>query len=127
MRLKRPEGLNVIPLIDVMLVLLAIVLTVSTFIAQGKIKIDLPEASTAEQKRTDHKLEIIVDSENRLFINDVEVDLETLRLRVGDIENDSPVVYSADKESKFGVFIDVVDILKVKGHENLQITAKQKQ
>ncbi len=127
MRLKRPEGLNVIPLIDVMLVLLAIVLTVSTFIAQGKIKIDLPEASTAEQKRTDHKLEIIVDSENRLFINDVEVDLETLRLRVGDVENDSPVVYSADKESKFGVFIDVMDILKVKGHENLQITAKQKQ
>ena len=127
MRLKRPEGLNVIPLIDVMLVLLAIVLTVSTFIAQGKIKIDLPEASTAEQKRTDHKLEIIVDSENRLFINGVEVDLETLRLRVGDVENDSPVVYSADKESKFGVFIDVMDILKVKGHENLQITAKQKQ
>lgn len=126
MRLKRPEGLNVIPLIDVMLVLLAIVLTASTFIAQGKIKIDLPEASTAEQKRTDHKLEIIVDSENRLFINGVEVDLETLRLRVRDIENDSPFVYSADKESKFGVFIDVVDILKAKGHENFQITAKQK-
>ncbi|MGP1580630.1 MAG: TonB system transport protein ExbD [Wolinella sp.] len=126
MRLKRPEGLNVIPLIDVMLVLLAIVLTVSTFIAQGKIKIDLPEASTAEQKRTDHKLEIIVDSENRLFIDDVEVVLDALRLRVEQLEKDSLVVYSADKESKFGMFIDVVDILKAKGHENFQITAKQK-
>ena len=43
MKIKRAEGLNIIPLIDVMLVLLAIVLSVSTFIAQGKIPITLPQ------------------------------------------------------------------------------------
>ena len=46
--LKRPEGINVVPLIDVMLVLLAIVLTISTFVASGAIKLDLPKAASAQ-------------------------------------------------------------------------------
>ena len=50
MKIKRAEGLNIIPLIDVMLVLLAIVLSVSTFIAQGKIPITLPQADNVEKK-----------------------------------------------------------------------------
>ena len=38
--------LNIVPFIDIMLVLLCIVLSVSTFIAQGSIKVTLPESST---------------------------------------------------------------------------------
>lgn len=44
--LKKVEGINVVPLIDIMLVLLAIILTVSSFIALGKIEIALPQASS---------------------------------------------------------------------------------
>lgn len=50
--MPKKEGLNVIPLIDIMLVLLAIVLSVSTFIAQGSIKIDLPNSESAEKSKT---------------------------------------------------------------------------
>ncbi|MEE9104639.1 biopolymer transporter ExbD, partial [Helicobacter pylori] len=42
--IRRGDGLNIVPFIDIMLVLLAIVLSVSTFIAQGKIKVNLPNA-----------------------------------------------------------------------------------
>ncbi|WP_334096382.1 biopolymer transporter ExbD, partial [Helicobacter typhlonius] len=45
MRIPKKDGLNIVPFIDVMLVLLAIVLSVSTFIAQGQIKVELPYAS----------------------------------------------------------------------------------
>ncbi|XNZ27661.1 biopolymer transporter ExbD [Helicobacter pylori] len=47
--IRRGDGLNVVPFIDIMLVLLAIVLSVSTFIAQGKIKVSLPNAKNAEK------------------------------------------------------------------------------
>ena len=40
-------GLNIVPFIDIMLVLLAIVLSISTFIANGQIKVDLPTAKNA--------------------------------------------------------------------------------
>ena len=49
MRLNKKDGLNIVPFIDIMLVLLAIVLSISTFIAQGKIAVDLPSASSTEQ------------------------------------------------------------------------------
>ncbi|CAE10489.1 TonB system transport protein ExbD [Wolinella succinogenes] len=125
MRLKRPEGLNIVPFIDVMLVLLAIVLTISTFIAQGKIKVDLPEASSAETKPFDRKLEIVINADNELFVDETKVTLDELRAKLAPLTKDFPVVLKSDKESKFDIFIQVVDILKAKGHENLQIVAKQ--
>ena len=62
MRLNKKDGLNIVPFIDIMLVLLAIVLSISTFIAQGKIAIDLPSANSAEQsKEDDKKVSVVID------------------------------------------------------------------
>ena len=44
MKVKRGDGLNVVPFIDVMLVLLALVLSISTFISQGKISCEIKKA-----------------------------------------------------------------------------------
>ena len=40
--IPKKEPLNIVPFIDIMLVLLAMVLSISTFIAKGEIKIALP-------------------------------------------------------------------------------------
>ncbi|MDR2636178.1 MAG: TonB system transport protein ExbD [Campylobacteraceae bacterium] len=126
MRLKRPDGMNVVPFIDVMLVLLSIVLTVSTFIAQGKIKVDLPSASSAViVKNIDTPpLELIIGENDKLYINDAEVTLEQFKARVILLRNSDEVVILGDKISSFGRFIDVIDVLKNKGHENIQIVTK---
>ncbi|EIB2720015.1 biopolymer transporter ExbD, partial [Campylobacter jejuni] len=47
LKLPKNEGLNIVPFIDIMLVLLAIVLSISTFIAYGKIQISLPSSENA--------------------------------------------------------------------------------
>ncbi|MFV0480594.1 MAG: TonB system transport protein ExbD [Campylobacteraceae bacterium] len=125
MRLKRTDGMNVVPFIDVMLVLLAIVLTISTFIAQGKIKIDLPTATTNEQQK-DRKdpFEITIDKDNILYIKEEVVTLEVLKDRLASVGNKDEVFVYGDSKSNFGSFIDVVDLLKAKGHENFQIVTK---
>ena len=61
MRLNRKDGLNIVPFIDVMLVLLAIVLSISTFIAQGNIPIDLPSSESAQQDKEEKKVSVVID------------------------------------------------------------------
>ena len=123
MRIPKKEGLNVIPLIDIMLVLLAIVLSVSTFIAQGKIQIDLPNSESAEKKQDDkEKVVIIINKDNEFFIDDIKIADEELKNKINEIKNDTLIELKSDKESKFDSFVKVIDILKEKNHENFAIT-----
>ena len=74
--MPKKEGLNVIPLIDIMLVLLAIVLSVSTFIAQGSIKIDLPNSESAEKKQDENdKIAVLINKDNDFFIGEEQIRL----------------------------------------------------
>lgn len=122
MRLNRKDGLNIVPFIDVMLVLLAIVLSISTFIAQGNIPIDLPSSESAQQDKEEKKVSIVIDKDNRFFIDDVEMNEDELKQKLNDIDQKTLVELRSDKNSKFDSFVKVVDILKEKGHENFAIS-----
>ena len=67
------DQINVIPLVDVMLVLLVIVLTTATFISTGQIPVDLAKAKEAGD-RQDTPLIITLTAEGRLFLNDQPID-----------------------------------------------------
>jgi biopolymer transport protein ExbD len=123
-RLKRPDGLNVVPFIDVMLVLLAIVLTVSTFIAKDNIKVDIPSSSVAEQSGDKKLFELKIDSDNKIYIKEEEVDIATLRDEIFKIDGKDEIVIFGDVKSDFGRFVEIVNILKEKGHKNFQIAIK---
>jgi len=121
--MPKKEGLNVIPLIDIMLVLLAIVLSVSTFIAQGNIKIDLPNSESAEKKQDENdKISVLINKDNEFFIGEDKIAEENLKEKLNEIKNETLIELKSDKESKFDSFIKVIDILKEKNHENFAIT-----
>ena len=121
--MPKKEGLNVIPLIDIMLVLLAIVLSISTFIAQGNIKIDLPNSESAEKKQDEKdKIAVLINKDNEFFIGEEKIAEENLKEKLNEIKNETLIELKRDKESKFDSFIKVIDILKEKNHENFAIT-----
>lgn len=121
--MPKKEGLNVIPLIDIMLVLLAIVLSISTFIAQGNIKIDLPNSESAEKKQDENdKIAVLINKDNEFFIGEEKIAEENLKEKLNEIKNETLIELKGDKESKFDSFIKVIDILKEKNHENFAIT-----
>ena len=121
--MPKKEGLNVIPLIDIMLVLLAIVLSISTFIAQGNIKIDLPNSESAEKKQDENdKIAVLINKDNEFFIGEDKIVEENLKEKLNEIKNETLIELKSDKESKFDSFIKVIDILKEKNHENFAIT-----
>ena len=122
MRLNKKDGLNIVPFIDIMLVLLAIVLSISTFIAQGKIAVDLPSASSTEQiKEDEKKVSVIIDKDNKFFIDDVEISDTELKEKLNAVDTKTLVQLKSDKNAKFESFVKVIDILKEKGHENFAI------
>ena len=67
MKLKKYDSINVIPFIDVLLVLLTIVLMTSTFISKGIIPISLPTASNADNIKVNKEIIIIIKEDGKLF------------------------------------------------------------
>lgn len=122
MRLNKKDGLNIVPFIDIMLVLLAIVLSISTFIAHGKIAVDLPSAKSAQQDKEDEKkVSVVIDKDNKFFIDDVEISEDELKDKLNAVDIKTLIELKSDKNAKFDSFVKVVDILKEKGHENFAI------
>ncbi len=125
---KRGDGLNVVPFIDIMLVLLAIVLSISTFIAQGKIKVSLPNAKNAEKSQpNDQKVVVIsVDEHDNIFVDDKPTNLEALSAVVKQTDPKTLIDLKSDKSSRFETFISIMDILKEHNHENFSISTEAK-
>ncbi|MGL2401490.1 TonB system transport protein ExbD [Helicobacter pylori] len=126
--IKRGDGLNIVPFIDIMLVLLAIVLSVSTFIVQGKIKVSLPNAKNAEKSQpNDQKVVVIsVDEHDNIFVDDKPTNLEALSAVVKQTDPKTLIDLKSDKSSRFETFISIMDILKEHNHENFSISTEAK-
>ncbi len=126
--IRRGDGLNVVPFIDIMLVLLAIVLSISTFIAQGKIKVSLPNAKNAEKSQpSDQKVVVIsVDDHDNIFVDDKPTNLEALSAIVKQTDPKTLIDLKSDKGSRFETFISIMDILKEHNHENFSISTEAK-
>ena len=123
--MKPMSTMNVIPFIDIMLVLLAVVLTTATFVAQGRIPISLPGAASAQAVSTADSIEISVSKTGDILIDDVQVDIAALSARVGRSDNRTPVVLRVDEDAAFSHFVAVVDVLKGHGFANLSILTRR--
>ncbi len=124
-KLKRFDQINVIPFIDIMLVLLVMVLTTATFVKQGIIPVDLPEAASAQKEEQQKEVGIYVTKEGKLFIEKEEVTPQQLEQRLSSLGKQQTVVLRSDKEATFQDFVTVMDILKKLKHEQLYIVTKE--
>jgi len=120
--------INMIPLIDVALVLLIIFMVMTPFLIKSQIKINLPKAKLKEtMPRPDQILTIQVDSSGGIFIDGQNVVRETLenrlRGRISDPQN-QPVMIEADQDVKFQHVVTVMDAVKRIGVTKLAINVK---
>ncbi|MDR1576861.1 MAG: biopolymer transporter ExbD [Deltaproteobacteria bacterium] len=105
------DTLNMIPLIDIMLVLLTIVLTTSSFIATGRIPVQLPQASAADPES--NKTETIeIDAKGALYYQGEELEISALKDKIALLDRSTPLLLRADKTVELQSFISVADMLK---------------
>jgi biopolymer transport protein ExbD len=122
--MKPLAQINVIPFIDIMLVLLAVVLTTATFIVEGKIPVTLPSASEAEPISVGEPLELTVDRDGGIYLAQEPVTTEQLANRLTGVDPATAIMLRVDEAAAFGDFIGIVDLLKAHGLERLSIVTQ---
>ena len=123
--------INMIPLIDVALVLLIIFMVMTPFLVRSKIRLNLPRSGTAERAAQNEKVYTVqVQKDGRIFIDGQSVtaaDLEKTLRRTIPNPRDQAVVVEADKEVPLERFIAVVDAARRIGIGKFSIAVKQDQ
>lgn len=124
--IPKKEPLNIVPFIDIMLVLLAMVLSISTFIAKGEIQINLPKSKTADVPKEAPEQRIVqVDAMGDFFLDSQKLSFEELAQAIANLSREQPVLLRVDKDSTFDHFIQVIDLFKANNHENIRIATEK--
>lgn len=123
--MKKFDSINVIPFIDIMLVLLAIVLTTATFISRGQLDIDLPKANGDAASVDIEHVEIGVDREDQFYFESTPVTLEELQKQLDPLPKETPVLLTIDESVEFRQFVSVVDLLKSLSLEKVSIITRE--
>lgn len=126
-KLQHSEGLNIVPFIDVILVLLAMVLSISTFIAHGEIKIELPKSDSAQSSSDSSKIQISINAQDVFYLEDKQATLEEIKARIETLDKQTIVQLKSDRNATFNSFVQIIDILRTNHHENFQIITEKNQ
>ena len=122
---KEFDGINVIPLVDVMLVLLTIVLTTSSFIVTGMIPVELPRATNVQQEAL--KTQVIeIDRQGNIYLNSKPLTMQDLHRAMGSLNRAIPVLIRADRSLALQNFVDVLDLVKTMGFQRVSLCTEER-
>lgn len=116
--------INVIPLVDVMLVLLVIVLTTATFISTGQIPVDLAQAD-ATSATPSEPITITMTSSGELFLDGAQLTQEAMLNELQRFPPETLVLVRADRVIQLEQFVDVVDNVRGAGLTKISLAVAQ--
>lgn len=122
----KPE-LNIVTLVDVVLLLLIFFMLTTNFVLQSGIEVNLPQAAPTKVEST-KEITITVTKDNKLYINQKEVSFKKLPAMLENTLKDEKgqklLVVRADKEVLHGTVVNIMDLCKRLGVENLAIATE---
>jgi biopolymer transport protein ExbD len=119
-------GINVVPLVDIVLVLLIIFMMTASIIVAPAVKIELPQVSKADQPPP-KSLHFIVDTAGAIYLNDKQVaeDAVVPMIQKEVAANpDIQVLVSADKTVQYGEVIELLDLVRSGGVQKFAISVE---
>lgn len=121
---KEFDYINMIPFIDVMLVLLTIVLMTSTFVASGIIPVELPKVAGKHERAMKTGM-IEIDRKGDVYYQGKSVDLISLKSRLSHVPKDTPFLIRADRNIPLQNFVEVLDIVKTMGFKRVSLQTEE--
>ncbi|KMY66230.1 biopolymer transporter ExbD [Desulfocarbo indianensis] len=121
-----PE-INMAPLIDMVFILLIFFLVTTSFVREAGVRVERPTAATASSQKKEAMMVGVTDNGD-LYIDRRQADLRSVRGLVEQFLATNPsgsVVIVADKESKTGLVIQVVDQARLAGARDVAVAAKR--
>lgn len=120
--------INIVPFVDILLVILIIFMVTAPIAMQPSLKIQLPEASSGE-KTEFTPFQIVVLSKDSITLNGNPVPFEQLKALAESYRAENPMgqaVISADQNVPHGDVIAVLDQVKLGGIQRLGLSIKSK-
>ncbi len=131
-RQRQDDYINVVPFIDILLVLLIFFMVSSRFTHNAELKLDLPTAEDPSgQQRQPDTVELAVSEDGNFSINDrslVDNKPETLRKALAEAAGDRtdiPLILSADAKAQHQAVVTAMDVAGQLGFSRLSITTRR--
>ena len=110
-------GINVTPMVDVVLVLLVIMMVSATYIVSQSLKVELPKTATSDES-VQKTYVVTVTKDGKLFFNNEPIRKEALsgKLRAARASGtDVSLVITADEFAYHGQVVGIIDAAKLEG------------
>lgn len=121
-------GINVTPMVDVVLVLLVIMMVSAVYIVSQSLKVELPKTATSDSA-ANTPLSVTVMREGSYRYNGKPIEERGLRaeFKKAKAENaEASLVLTADREAFHGDVVHVIDLAKVEGITKFAITVDRR-
>lgn len=129
-RHKEDPEINLIPLIDVLLVILIFLMVTTTYSKYAELQINLPSADAEKQADRPNEISIVITAAGQYIINktpatftDVNGLAEQLR-RAGAAMKDPIVVINGDKASNLQAAVHVMEAARIAGYPQVSISTQ---
>jgi biopolymer transport protein ExbD len=122
-------GINVTPMVDVVLVLLVIMMVSATYIVAQSLKVELPKTATSDDA-VPQIAKVTLTRDRKMLFDEQEVTEGQLveKLRGAHQQNaDTSLVLSADQDVPHGSVVHVIDLAKVEGISKFAIHVERSQ
>ena len=112
------SGINVTPLVDIMLVLLIIFMVTATFIANKALDLKLPEADSAQPLNPNDKpMPFALDKEGKLYLDGKVITLDEVGPLIAAEKAKKPgtalsATISADAATPYALVIKIIDVIR---------------
>ncbi len=122
-------GINITPMVDVMLVLLVILMVSANFMVQKQIRIDLPKAKSGESSAgpAAPPSAVTVTKDGQIHLGDQPVSAKELAEKLVALarrDAETTLVVSADKDAGHGKVVEVLDIARSAGLRRFAVTVE---
>jgi biopolymer transport protein ExbD len=121
--------INVIPLVDIILVVLIIFMVAAPLVMQPKIDINLPKASTAKVEKDKVPMRVVLGKKGELFLNNEPITLSELTTESTKFAQRNPetsALLVADKDVTLSMVTDLVDAIKTGGVKKVAFSIERK-
>ncbi len=114
--MKKIDSLNLVPFIDIMLVLLVIVLMSASFSVSSQLPIQIPKVDEETQNSIEsNRIHIALNKDGKMYINTQPVDKVALYGYLRSIDQETNVIIKADKDANVQQFVDIMAALQYFG------------
>lgn len=110
-------GINVTPLVDIVLVLLIIFMVTANFIVRETVEVDLPRAAHGGET-VQGLVNVVIDRDGKTFFDGAEVDEPELLRRIAEQlqkDKETRAIISADQSLAYGRVMHLIDVVKGQG------------